>query len=299
MNNYIAALPSIRPPFLTLAPLSCLLGLAYCDYLGYSINLLFAVLTIIGATFAAIAVNTINEYQDFHSGLDLNTNRTPFSGGSGLLKQHPDLAPYVKKLAILAVLVVLIVGLFFIVNVGAALIPIGLLGLLIVITYTSFLNKHPWLCFMAPGLGFAVLMPIGAFMVQTGQWHFSLLAITLVPFLISNNLLLINQFPDISADKSVGRNHLAIHYGVNYARHVFTLSLFIAIGSLVYLVASNLLPLLALITLLPLGLCLISLVYLYRLGDNIAQHLPAMGLVAAAANLTPLMLSLALFMSKS
>lgn len=299
MNNYIAALPAIRPPFLTLAPLSCLVGLAYCNYLGFHINFLFAALSILGATFAAIAVNTINEYQDFQSGLDLNTNRTPFSGGSGLLKQHPHLATYVKKLAIIAISLVLAIGAFFIVTVGVTLIPIGILGLLIVITYTNFLNKHPWLCFIAPGLGFAVLMPVGAFVVQTGEWHFSLLAITLVPFLITNNLLLINQFPDISADKNVGRNHLAIHYGVTFARQVFALSLFAAIGCLLYFVASNLLPTLALITLLPLGLCLISLVYLYRLGDNIAQHLPAMGLVAAAANLTPLMLSLALFMSKS
>ena len=127
----------------------------------------------------------------------------------------------------------------------------------------------------------------------------SLFAITLVPFLITNNLLLINQFPDITADKNVGRNHLAIHYGVSSAQHVFTLSLIIATGCLVYLVSNSYLPTLALIALLPLGLCVISLVYLYHLGDNIAQHLPAMGLVAAAANLTPLMLSLALFMSKS
>lgn len=256
-------------------------------------------LSMLGATCAAIAVNTINEYQDFDSGLDLTTERTPFSGGSGLLKQYPHLAPYVKKLAIIAVSAVLAVGAFFSVTVGVSLIPIGILGLLIVITYTKVLNKHPWLCFIAPGLGFAVLMPIGTFVVQTGEWQLSLFAITLVPFLITNNLPLINQPPDITADKNAGRNHLAIHYGVRSAQHVFTLSLIIATGCLVYLVSNSYLPTLALIALLPLGLCVISLVYLYHLGDNIAQHLPAMGLVAAAANITPLMLSLALFMSKS
>lgn len=162
--------------------------------------------------------------------------------------------------------------LFFSVTVGVSLIPISILGLLIVITYTKVLNKHPWLCFIAPGLGFAVLMPIGTFVVQTGEWQLSLFAITLVPFLITNNLLLINQFPDITADKNVGRNHLAIHYGVRSAQHVFTLSLIIATGCLVYLVSNSYLPTLALIALLPLGLCVISLVYLYHLGDNIAQH---------------------------
>lgn len=299
MNKYIAALPAIRPPFLTLAPLSCLVGLAYCAYQGITIDMFDALLSVLGAILAAIAVNTINEYQDFQSGLDLNTNRTPFSGGSGLLKQNLTLAPIVKRYAVGSVIAVILIGVFFIFRIGAALVPIGLLGLLIVVSYTKVLNKHPWLCFIAPGIGFAILMPIGAYVVQTGHISYSLAAISLVPFLITNNLLLINQLPDIKADREAGRNHIAIHYGVNVARWVFALSLFTAFAGLVYLIKIGLLPKLALIALLPIVLCLLSLVYLCRLGDNIAQHLPAMGMVAAAANLTPLMLSLALFMSKS
>ena len=299
MNKYIAALPAIRPPFLTLAPLSCLVGLAYCAYQSITIDMFDALLSVLGAILAAIAVNTINEYQDFQSGLDLNTTPTPFSGGSGLLKQNPTLAPIVKRYAIGSVIAVILIGVFFIFRIGAALVPIGLLGLLIVVSYTKVLNKHPWLCFIAPGIGFAILMPVGAFLVQTGNISYSLVAISLVPFLITNNLLLINQLPDIVADKSVGRKHIAIYYGVNFARWVFALSLISAFAGLVCLVIIGLLPKLALIALLPLVLCLLSLVYLFRLGDNIAQNLPAMGMVAAAANLTPLMLSLALFMSKS
>jgi len=32
---------------------------------------------------AHIAVNTLNEYMDFKSGLDYETLKTPFAGGSG------------------------------------------------------------------------------------------------------------------------------------------------------------------------------------------------------------------------
>ena len=95
MNRYIATLPSIRPPFLTLAPICRLLGLAFCVYTN--INLLDATLTLFAGLFAAITVNTINEYQDFNSGL---ANQTPFSGGSGLLKSNPELAPVVKLFTI-------------------------------------------------------------------------------------------------------------------------------------------------------------------------------------------------------
>jgi hypothetical protein len=49
-------------------------------------------LIFIGALFAHISVNTLNEYFDFKSGLDLTANKTPFSGGSGALPNTPDVA---------------------------------------------------------------------------------------------------------------------------------------------------------------------------------------------------------------
>ena len=217
MNRYIAALPSIRPPFLTLAPICCLLGLAFCVYTNININLLDATLTLLAGLFAAIAVNTINEYQDFNSGLDLVTKQTPFSGGSGLLKSNPELAPVVKLYAILSASFVTVIGYYFIVKLTVTLLPIGLLGLIIIASYTKILNKRPWLCFVAPGLGFAILMPLGTYIVQSGQWSNQLFAICVIPFCIVNNLLLINQLPDINADKTVGRNHISIHYGYHFA----------------------------------------------------------------------------------
>ena len=95
--------------------------------------------------------------------------------------------------------------------------------------------------------------------------------------------------------KTVGRNHISIQYGYHFATKVFAVSLIIALATLIFLVINNKLPVLALFTLLPLSICFVSLVYLARLGDNIAALLPAMGLVAASANGTPLMLSLTLF----
>ena len=36
----------------------------------------------------------------------------------------------------------------------------------------------------------------------------------MVPFLLASSLLLLNQFSDIDADKSVGRRHFPIAYGI-------------------------------------------------------------------------------------
>ncbi len=47
-------------------------------------------LVLLGALAAHGAVNALNEYADYRSGLDLRTARTPFSGGSGTLVDHPQ-----------------------------------------------------------------------------------------------------------------------------------------------------------------------------------------------------------------
>ncbi|WP_197475205.1 prenyltransferase, partial [Oleiphilus sp. HI0079] len=80
--NRTAVLQATRPPFLILTPACVFLGasIAFAEQAVFS-NVDFA-LVLIGAMAAHISVNTLNEYFDFKSGLDLNTNKTPFSGGS-------------------------------------------------------------------------------------------------------------------------------------------------------------------------------------------------------------------------
>ena len=49
-----------------------------------------ALLVLLGALAAHAGVNALNEYSDYRSGLDLQTRRTPFSGGSGTLVAQPQ-----------------------------------------------------------------------------------------------------------------------------------------------------------------------------------------------------------------
>lgn len=68
-----------------------------------------------GATLAHISVNTLNEYEDFKSGLDFQTFKTPFSGGSGTLPNHPNIAPQTLWLGLLSLAVTIGIGLYFVV----------------------------------------------------------------------------------------------------------------------------------------------------------------------------------------
>ena len=92
MKNFKFLLDPMRLPFLILTPACVVLGLATAIWTSGQINWFHFVLVLIGALSAHISVNTFNEYFDFKSGLDANTKRTPFSGGSGRLPETPEIA---------------------------------------------------------------------------------------------------------------------------------------------------------------------------------------------------------------
>ena len=83
---------SMRPSFLILSPVCVFLGASTAISATGSVDASALTLIVIGALCAHISVNTLNEYVDFKSGLDLITIKTPFSGGSGALPGDPAMA---------------------------------------------------------------------------------------------------------------------------------------------------------------------------------------------------------------
>ncbi len=149
-----AVLASMRLPFLILTPACVLLGAAVAVAGSDPVLWPHLWLALGGATLAHVAVNTLNEYQDYRSGLDALTSRTPFSGGSGALIKWPGAAMAVLAAATLSMLGVLLVGVFFVMYFGLAIVPLGVVGLAIILLYTGWLNRRPWLYLVAPGIAF-------------------------------------------------------------------------------------------------------------------------------------------------
>ncbi|ALO43926.1 prenyltransferase [Pseudoalteromonas phenolica] len=297
MKNFISALPSTRPPFLLLAPLCVLLGNAIAQYHGAEFHGWHFLFACMGSVLSAVAVNTLNEYQDFHSGLDLITKRTPFSGGSGLLKQNSALEKSVLSLFQLALGSLFLIGIYFVYRFGLPMLTIGLLGLAVIITYTNTLNRHPWLCLISPGLGFALLMVLGSYITQGLTLNWQVLLIALIPFFTINNLLLVNQLPDIKADQQVGRKHFAIYYSVNAAVICFSVSAALALLLMAIALYLAVLPF-KVIWLTPILLLnFLAIPKLAKLKHDIAKHPQSMALNVVAANLLPLVLSVILLLN--
>ncbi len=294
MSKIQDLLGPMRLPFIILTPACVVLGLGTAVWEMGSVNAFHVILLFLGATLAHISVNAFNEYFDFKSGLDFKTKRTPFSGGSGTLPEKPTLARWTLATAIISFLVTLMLGTYFIAVSGLALLPLGILGLFIVYAYTPWLVHNAFLCLIAPGLGFGPLMVLGTHFVLTGTYSWSALIASMVPFFLVSNLLLLNQFPDVDADRDIGRKHFPIAIGRRASSFIYIGFLGLAYLTVILGVYRQLLPKLSLIGLIT---CLIAVpagIGAYRHADRIEKLMPYMGVNVVINLATPILVAIGL-----
>ena len=296
MGKLSLSLGSARLPFLVLTPACVALGLACAYRTQGHINVMEAALVLLGALAAHVSVNAFNEYQDFHSGLDAMTQRTPFSGGSGVLLAHPELAPATLAMAVGCLVVSMGVGLYFVALRGMALLPLGLVGVVLVTAYTQWITRHPVLCLVAPGLGFGPLMVVGTHVALTGSYSATAAVASLVPFFLVNNLLLLNQFPDVEADRSVGRRHLLVTAGAAVATRWYVIQMVLAFASIPLGVAAGFLPVGALLGLLMLPVAVHTMREVVAHAQAVERLLPAMGRNVMINLVTPVLMAVGMWL---
>ncbi|MEJ2736456.1 MAG: prenyltransferase [Anaerolineae bacterium] len=287
----------MRLPFLVLPPACVLLGIGTALWTEGEISVLHAIIAFVGALAAHISVNALNEYYDFQSGLDARTVPTPFSGGSGTLQASPEAAPSALVTGLATLALAALVGIYFLFVWGWALLPLGLLGLILVYTYTNWLTRSPLLCLIAPGLGFGTLMVMGTDFVLTGSYTWTAFVASLVPFFLVSNLLLLNQFPDVEADASVGRRHYPIVIGRKASSLIYGAFLLGTYLAIVIGWALDLLPALALLGLLTVVIAVPVSIGAYRNADDREKLMPSMGLNVLLTVLTPILTAVGLLIA--
>lgn len=295
--NVSAVFRSMRIPFLALTFACVFLGASTAVANNITLSLPLLMLALLGALLAHISVNTLNEYFDFKSSLDLETVRTQFSGGSGALPQHPEMVGTVLIVGVVSSVAIFMIGSFFVWQYGAGIIPIGIIGLVIIATYTGWINKHPFICLVAPGIGFGFLMVAGTNFVLQGEFTMLSWLVAVIPFFLVNNLLLLNQYPDIQADMNAGRNHFPIAYGVRRSSFVYGLFVLATVLSIIAYVVADYLPMLSLIALLPVPLALFSLFGAIKYGEAIGSQPQYLGANVAVSILVPFLLGVSLILS--
>jgi 1,4-dihydroxy-2-naphthoate octaprenyltransferase len=116
-----------------------------------------------------------------------------------------------------------------------------------------------------------------------------------VPFFLVSDLLLLNQFPDVEADRSVGRRHFPITIGRKASSLIygaFLSAAYLAIALGVYL---EYLPKISLIGLITIVIAVPTSIGAFRYAEDIQKLIPYMGLNVLINILTPVLVAIGLF----
>jgi len=284
----------MRPNFLMLAVSCVFLGVAAAVWKGFEITVLGVVLCFVGGILAHGAVNAFNEYEDIKSGLDFKTTRTPFSGGSGTIVPVLEKLPIALWTGIISSLICVGIGIYFTFTQGWQILAIGAIGLFVIVVYTPWLNKIPGLCLVAPGFGFGTLMVMGVYFCLTGTFSWTAFVLSLIPFFLVSNLLLLNQFPDVEPDQSVGRKHLPILIGRQASAVIFALFELFTYIVIIVGVATGMFPLWTLISLVSLVIAVPAALGALKNADNLQKLGPSMGQNVILNLITPVLLGIGL-----
>jgi 1,4-dihydroxy-2-naphthoate octaprenyltransferase len=146
-------------------------------------------------------------------------------------------------------------------------------------------------------LGFGLLMVMGTDFVLTGHYSWPALFASLVPFFLVSDLLLLNQFPDVEADESVGRRHYPILIGRKASSLVYGAFLLGAYLAIIAGWALGYLPAWALLGLLALVLAVPTAIGAYRYAEDLEKLAPYMGLNVLLTVVTPILVAVGLFIA--
>lgn len=238
-----------RANFLLLPVTLVAVGAAAGAYNG-AFDLVNTLLALIGLIAMHVSVNSLNEYSDFRRGIDLATERTPFSGGSGTLPSGALPASAALYLGLGAALLGLVIGVYFFFLFGWKLLPIFVLGAVSVLGYSDLLARA-YVGEIFAGLGLGTLPVLGTAMVQGGELGAAAVAASIPPFFMTFNLLLLNEFPDEKADQEGGRRNLLRLLGRVGAARAYVFLGWAVPASLVAAVACGALPAISLLACLP------------------------------------------------
>lgn len=276
-----------RPQFLILSVVLGITGTFIAWYDGF-FNLWEAVLATVGLILTHVSVNTLNDYFDYRSGIDKVTIITPFSGGSGMIRAGRITSAEALRIGIVSLVLAVPVGIYFILTKGWLLLPLLVVAAFCVICYSPLIQKFYWPEW-SPGLGLGVLPVLGMYFSQTGQYTVHALIASIPAGFLVHNLLLLNEFPDIEADKVGKRKNLPITLGGKGAAIVytiFTIMVYLWIIGAVLFKAMPPFTLIALLT-LPIAIKAMRGSFRYRELDRLV---PAMGSNVMVVLLTQLLI---------
>lgn len=264
-----------RFQFLPLTVIMVSLGTAIAAYEDY-FHFGHFFLAMFGSILVHMTVNVINDYHDYMDGIDLNTQRTPFSGGSGVLPLSLLKPKQAFWFATTCLLIAMTIGFYFVMIKGWLLFPLLLVAGFSAYFYNVYLSKW-FLGEIFAGLCFGPLLVLGSYYIQTGRYSWETLVASLAPGILTTNLLFLNEFPDWDADRKGGRRHLVTSMGKRDASYLFVAFLIASYLCILVGVFTKMMPVLTLIGLGTIGFGWKAAKGALRYYNDTGQLIPVLG----------------------
>jgi 1,4-dihydroxy-2-naphthoate octaprenyltransferase len=240
-------LRAVRIRFLLASIISVALGLAINSWQNNTFDIGFAALTFVGVAALHASVDLLNDYWDYKRQIDTDTQRTKFSGGTGVLPEGLLKPQQVYRAGMLMLIIGSVVGAFFMFERGITIAVI--LGFAIVSIYfysTRIVDSGLGEVFVAIK---GAMIVLGTYFVQSSHITSEPVIAGIVSGVLSSTVLFVNSFPDYDADKKHGRKTLVIVLGKDKASSAIWVFPVIIYGIIVAGVISGIFPIISLMTL--------------------------------------------------
>ncbi|MGC8479172.1 MAG: prenyltransferase [Candidatus Micrarchaeia archaeon] len=288
----------IFEPTLLFGFLSSFVGLSAAIYLKV-VNFYLGILAIIGVIIVQITVNLIDDYVDYKIGIDKETVKTKFSGGSALVVGNSVTTKGILAVAVVALIIAAVIGIYILgflsAGIATIIFLIMMFGFVATVFYARYLTHVPFFAEPFVVLSFAIV-GLAVFLVAQNSVvnAYPLLLFACLPAGLQVGVAMIaNELPDKKVDKKYGRRNMVIMLShKKMASKLYVVFQVIAIGLILIGIATRFLPITFLITLIVLPLY-------YKVWRGISNyknpknHEKTMGLNALSALLLELLISIA------
>jgi len=287
----------IRVKFLLASVIAVCLGLAINWWQNQTIDIVYGILTFVGVMALHASVDLLNDYWDFKRHIDTKTQRTKFSGGTGVLPEGLLKPNDVYKAGMVFLIIGSAVGGYFIFEKGITIAIILAFAIISIYFYsTRIVDSGLGEIFVAIK---GAMIVLGTFFVQTSHITIEPILGGIVVGVLSSLVLFVNSFPDFDADKAGGRKTLVIILGKKKASSAVWIFPIIAYGVIISGTATHVLPIISLSTLLTIPLLMKSGLKLKQNFDDVDKIVPTMDSFVSYSRITGLLLVLSfLFLPK-
>lgn len=218
---------ALRPAFLTAAVMPVLVGTAW----GYSrvgeLDWIALLLALAATVLLHGGTNVINDVGDEIGGSDrVNEQRIfPYTGGSRFIQNGVMSVAEMSRWGLTLVLAAVLLGIALTLLKGPTIVVLGLIGVALGAMYSlppfRLASRGMGELAVATGLGFMPVM--GAAWLQTGSFDATTALVAVPTSMWVSAILLINEVPDISADRQAGKGTVPVRIGTPATRVLYVM----------------------------------------------------------------------------